>query len=272
MAVKIAIGHARVSKGDAEEIKNSLESQKSEIINFAEKRLKIKEENILWCIEEEARSSYSERADWAKFEEYIKTACSNPDIKYFISYSQERFCRNSNFSKIYKDRLRKKNVKVRFVSGDIENPESIEGFMQEQMGETFAQVYSMKVSNDTLRGCKENAKTRDKETGYVFKNGGSAPFWLKKKKVVIGQDKSGDDIKKVICVENDTTYTAKLNGEIVSRTMWDWARYYFIELRLNQKLGIEKARDILNELGIPAPRKNIGLQPVYMKQRKMMLY
>ena len=51
MAVKIAIGHARVSKGDAEEIKNSLESQKSEIINFAEKRLKIKEENILWCIE-----------------------------------------------------------------------------------------------------------------------------------------------------------------------------------------------------------------------------
>ena len=68
MAVKIAIGHARVSKGDAEEIKNSLESQKSEIINFAEKRLKIKEENILWCIEEEARSSYSERADWAKFE------------------------------------------------------------------------------------------------------------------------------------------------------------------------------------------------------------
>lgn len=255
MAVKIAIGHARVSKGDAEEIKNSLESQKSEIINFAEKRLKIKEENILWCIEEEARSSYSERADWAKFEEYIKTACSNPDIKYFISYSQERFCRNSNFSKIYKDRLRKKNVKVRFVSGDIENPESVEGFMQEQMGETFAQVYSMKVSNDTLRGCKENAKTRDKETGYVFKIGGSAPFWLKKKKVVIGQDKSGDDIKKVIWVENDTTYTAKLNGEIVSRTMWDWARYYFIELRLNQKLGIEKARDILNELGIPAPRK-----------------
>ena len=177
MAVKIAIGHARVSKGDAEEIKNSLESQKSEIINFAEKRLKIKEENILWCIEEEARSSYSERVDWAKFEEYIKTACSNPDIKYFISYSQERFCRNSNFSKIYKDRLRKKNVKVRFVSGDIENPESVEGFMQEQMGETFAQFYSMKVSNDTLRGCKENAKTRDKETGYVFKNGGSAPFW-----------------------------------------------------------------------------------------------
>ena len=54
--------------------------------------------------------------------------------------------------------------------------------MQEQMGETFAQVYSMKVSNDTLRGCKENAKTRDKGTGYVFKNGGSAPFWLKKKK------------------------------------------------------------------------------------------
>lgn len=42
---------------------------------------------------------------------------------------------------------------------------------------------------------------------------------------------------------------------MVSKTMWEWARYYFVELRLNQKLGIEKARDILNELEIPAPRK-----------------
>ena len=34
MSKIVAIGHARVSKGDSEEIKNSLASQKREILNI----------------------------------------------------------------------------------------------------------------------------------------------------------------------------------------------------------------------------------------------
>ncbi len=254
MSVKIAIGHARVSKGDAEEIKNSLASQKREIEKILYK-YGVNENEVIWYIEEEARSAYSERADWSVFNEAITEACSNPNIKYFFDYSQERFCRNRNLSQRYKEELRKANVKLVFVSNNIEDPDSDDGFVADCTYEMLSEMYSRKVGKDTLRGCKENAMTRDAETGYVYKNGGSAPFWLKKKKLVIGKDKSGEDIKKVIWIKNDNIYTAKINGKMVSKTMWDWARYYFIELRLNQKLGIEKARDVLNELGIPAPRK-----------------
>ena len=248
-----AIGHCRVSKGDTNEIKNSLASQKSEILKLAE-RIGIKEDEIKWYIEDEARSSYSLRADWQMFDNAINEACTNSSIKYFLDYSQERFCRNISKSNIYKMLLEQNKVKLCFVCGNIEDRNTIEGFTQDKINEVFAELYSRKISLDTLRGCKENAQTRDPETGYAFKNGGSAPFWLKPKKVSIGQNRYGEDIKKIIWVENDTMHSAILNGKYTTKSMWEWSRYYFLELRLNQKLGIEKARDILNELEIPAPR------------------
>lgn len=250
----VAIGHARVSKGDSEEIKNSLASQKREILNIIGD-YELQKDEMKWYIEEEARSAYSERSDWSVFNEAIAEACSNPDIKYFFDYSQERFCRNRFLSQRYKAELRKAGAKLVFVSNNIDDPDSDDGFIADCTYEMLSEMYSRKVGKDTLRGCKQNAITRDLETGYVYKNGGSAPFWLKSKKVVIGQDKLGEDIKKVIWVENDKIHTAKLNGKMISKTMWEWAKYYFVELRLNQKLGIDKARDILNELEIPAPRK-----------------
>jgi site-specific DNA recombinase len=248
-----AIGHCRVSKGDNDEIKNSLKSQKSEIEKFTS-RLNIKPDEIKWFIEEEARSAFSDRADWTKFEEAINEACTNPDIKYFIDFSQERFCRNRTRSQIYKNKLRKHNIKLRFASGDVENPDSMEGFVLDCTGEMLAEMYSRKVGSDTLRGCLENAITRDPETGYAYKNGGAAPFWLKAKRVSIGKDKYGDDIRKTIWIENDNIHTATINRKKVTKTIWEWSKYYFIELRLNQQLGYDKARDVLNELGIPAPR------------------
>lgn len=248
-----AIGHCRVSKGDKDEIQNSLKSQQSEIIKLA-LRLNIKESEIKWYIESEARSAFKENANWSKFEEAIEEACTNPTINFFLEYNQDRFARNIKLSQLYKDKLKNANVQLRFSSGDIENPDSVEGLVLGNTFEMLAQLYSTKVGLDTLRGCKENARTRDKETGFAFKNGGSAPFWLKSKKVVIGLDKNGEDIKKTIWVENDTIHTAIIDGKPVTKTLWEWSRFYFIELRLNRKLGIEKARDILNEYEVPAPR------------------
>lgn len=248
-----AIGHCRVSKGDTDEIKNSLNSQKSEIERFANK-LGIMPKQIKWFIEEEARSAYSDRADWSLFEQAIDEACQNYDIKYFIDFSQERFCRNRKRSQSYKDKLRKHNVKLRFVSGDVEDPDSDSGFWQDGIQEMVAEAYSRKVGSDTLRGCLENAITRDPKTGFAFKNGGAAPFWLKAKRVVVGADKYGDDIRKTIWVENDNVHTAIIDNKEVTKTIWEWARHYFLKLRLNQQLGLDKARDVLNDLEIPAPR------------------
>lgn len=253
MAYK-AIGYCRVSKGDQKEIENSLQSQKNEIIKFATYKLGLNEDEIRWFIIEEANSAFTERADWTILEEAINIACDNK-FKYFISFNQERFCRERYRSQGYKRKLKRAKVQIRFVSGDVENPNTLGGYMMDATGEVFAGFFSIKISEDTLRGCKENASTRDLETGYAYKNGGKPPFWLKSQKNIIGTDCRGEEIKKTIWVKNDNVYVAQIDEKIVSKTMWEWARYYFIELRLNQKLGIDKARDILNELEIPAPRK-----------------
>ena len=252
---KIAIGQCRVSKGDKEEIENSLRSQKSEILTLA-KTLGIREEQIDWFIEDEARSSYQDRANWELFENKISAACKDSNIAYFLSYSQERFCRNSRRSKQYKDKLRKSGIKIRFVTGDVKDPNSIEGFVQEQTGEMFAQMYSMKVSNDTLRGCKENARTRDKEKGYIYQNGGSAPFWLMPQKVTIGVNKYGEDIHKTIWVENTTSHIATINGKQVVKTLWNWGKYIFIELRLKQGLSYAQIASFANSIRLPITRNS----------------
>ena len=252
---KIAIGQCRVSKGDKAEIENSLNSQKSEIRKLADK-LGIKDEQINWFVEDEARSAYQDRANWASFEAKIEEACKNPDIAYFLSYSQERFCRDSRRSQQYKDKLREAGIEVRFVIGDIPDPNSINGFMQERTGEMFAQVYSMKISDDTLRGCKENAQTRDAETGYVYQNGGSAPFWLMPVKKNIGTDHYGRAVTKTIWDKNTNIYTANYNRKEMSKTMWDWGKYIFLTLRLKQGKSLNEIADFVNEIGLPISRNS----------------
>ena len=250
---KIAIAQCRVSKGDKAEIENSLRSQQSEILVLAEK-LGIKEEQIDWFIEEEARSSYQERANWNPFEDKIDEACNNPNICYFLAYSQERFCRNSRRSKLYKDKLRSNGIEIRFVSGDVEDPNSDGGYWQEGIQELVAEGYSRKVSSDTLRGCKQTARTRDPETGYVYKNGGTAPFWLIPVKKVIGTNQYGKAITKTIWDKNKNIYTAKYNGQEISKTMWDWGKYIFLELRLNQAKSLDEIVDFINKIGLPVSR------------------
>lgn len=252
---KLAIGQCRVSKGDKAEIENSLKSQQAEILTLADK-LGIKEEQIDWFVEKDARSSYQDRANWALFENKIEEACNNPNIAYFLSYSQERFCRNSKRSKLYKDMLRKAGLEVRFVTGDIADPNSDSGFMQEGMQELLAEGYSRKVASDTLRGCKQNAQTRDPETGYIYQNGGSAPFWLTPKKTVIGVNKYGEEITKTIWIENTAIHTAKIKGKDIAKTMWEWGKYLFIELRLKQGKSYSEIADFANEIKLPIARKS----------------
>ncbi len=252
---KIAIAQCRVSKGDKAEIENSLRSQQAEILVLAEK-LGIKEEQIDWFIEEEARSSYQERANWKPFEDKIDEACNNPDICYFLAYSQERFCRNRRRSNQYKDKLRSNGIEIRFVSGDVEDPNSDGGYWQEGIQELVAEGYSRKVSSDTLRGCKQTARTRDTETGYVYRNGGTAPFWLMPVKKNIGTDHYGRVMTKTIWDKNTNIYTATYKGQNISKTMWEWGKYIFLELRLKQGKSLNEIVNFINEVGLPVSRNS----------------
>ena len=255
MVKKIAIGQCRVSKGDKIEIENSLKSQQTEIRIFAEK-LGIKEEEIDWFIEDEARSSYQDRANWSLFEAKVNEACNNPDIAYFLSYSQDRFCRNRTRCLLYREKLEKANIKILFVDGYVPDPNSNSGLWQGGIQELVAESYSRKVGEDTLRGCKQNAQTRDVETGYAYQNGGSAPFWLMPHKIQIGVDKCNKPIEKTIWVKNDTIFTATINGKLVSKSMWNWGKYIFLELRLKQGKSYNEIAEIANELGLPIARNS----------------
>ena len=66
----------------------------------------------------------------------------------------------------------------------------------------MAEWYSRDIAHETLRGCKENARTRDLESGYVYQNGGSAPFWLKPYKVLKGKDSQGLPFYRTYWAEN----------------------------------------------------------------------
>lgn len=256
MTTKVAIGQCRVSKGDDEMIKNSLQSQKREIIQLAISKLGIAEDEIEWCIEEKARSSYDEDADWSIFDEAINKAIETPSIKFFLSYNQDRFCRNNTKSKMYKQLLSQGGVEVRYVQGDVEDRNSDCGFLQDSMQEMMSEWYSRKVGHDTLRGCKENARTRDPESGYVYQNGGSAPFWLKPYKILKGKDSQGTPFYRTYWAENTDIYSANINGEIVSKTMWEWGKYIFLELRLRQAKSYKDIADFANTIKLPISRKS----------------
>lgn len=130
------------------------------------------------------------------------------------------------------------------------------GFIQDSLQEMISEWYSRKIANETLRGCKENARTRDPESGYVYQNGGSAPFWLKPYKVLKGKDTQGTPFYRTYWAENTDIYSAKINGEVVSKTMWEWGKFIFLELRLRQAKSYKDIADFANAIKLPISRKS----------------
>ena len=103
--------------------------------------------------------------------------------------------------------------------------------------------------------CLTNAKHRDEETNWCYKNGGLPPYGYKIHRVLVGKKKNGDPLFKSVWVENDNVVTCKINGKEVSKTVAAWAQYILIDLRLAKGWGFDKIRDHLNEIGLHAPRK-----------------
>ena len=113
----------------------------------------------------------------------------------------------------------------------------------------------MKISLDTKRACIQNAQTIDQETGYVYQNGGSAQFWLMPYKRQIGVDKYQKPITRTYWAENTTIHTATIGGKTVSKTMWEWGKYIFIDLRLKQCKSYKEIADFANSIKLPIARK-----------------
>jgi hypothetical protein len=112
---------------------------------------------------------------------------------------------------------------------------------------TFAknEAYSREVAFHTRKGCRANIRTRDPETGWCYKNGGSASFGNSLKRLERGTN-HGRPIYKTIWVPNE---------EIVSgRPVREWARTLLVELA-GEGYSLDYIRDFLNRNKIPAARK-----------------
>lgn len=247
-----AIGRARVSEGSEDEIRNSLKTQ---VENIKELANKLNVGKIYWFIEKQAVSAYKFGGDTELFKKAREFACLNTNVKYFLQLDQTRFCRDRRSSINFKHELRKNGIEVRFVHGDIENKESTIGILMDALQEAKAQADNVEHAERVLSRCKTNAKDRDKETGWCFKNGGLPLYGYKRHRIEYGKKKNGDPLLKTIWIENDEIVTCVTGGKSLSKTVAGWARYILFDLRLKKGMSFDKIRDHLNEIGLPAPRK-----------------
>ena len=133
-----------------------------------------------------ALKRYALNRDWDVVAEYVDEAesarsANRPAFKEMITAAKDktkpfdailvwklsRFARNREDSVIYKSLLRRRQISV--VSMNEQVDESPAGSLLEGIIEVIDEFYSANLSQDTIRGMKENA-------ARGFRNGGSVPF------------------------------------------------------------------------------------------------
>jgi DNA invertase Pin-like site-specific DNA recombinase len=101
----------------------------------------------------------------------------NPPFQAILVWKLSRFARNREDSIIYKSLLRKQGIQVVSINEPVDDTPS--GKLLEGIIEVIDEFYSANLSQDVLRGMKENA-------GRGFRNGGRAPYGYIRVKVQDG--------------------------------------------------------------------------------------
>lgn len=94
--------------------------------------------------------------------------CETEEPDYLITWSSSRFARNKVDAGFYKKRVSEANVKIVYVSMEVDT-DTTGGWLLDGVMEIFDELYSRQVSADTRRSLMKNAKE-----GYW--NGGRLPF------------------------------------------------------------------------------------------------
>jgi site-specific DNA recombinase len=112
------------------------------------------------------------------FKEMI-AASKNKDRPFdlILVWKLSRFARNREDSILYKSLLRKRGISVISINEQVD--ESPAGHLLEGIIEVIDEFYSINLSQDTVRGMKENASRG-------FYNGGFAPYGYKRTKMMVG--------------------------------------------------------------------------------------
>ena len=158
--MKVAI-YARVSS-DRQDIDLSISAQLKALRQYASRDIHTVVKEYI----DEAESGRS--IDRPGFKQMIVAARQKPvPFEAILVWKLSRFARNREDSIIYKSLLRKQGIQVISINEPVEDTPS--GRLLEGIIEVIDEFYSANLSQDVLRGMRENA-------GRGFCNGGRAPY------------------------------------------------------------------------------------------------
>lgn len=166
--------YARVSSEKQAEKDLSLPAQLKTLREYALKR----NWNIIEEFIDEAESART--ADRPAFQKMISFAKQkNPPFNVILVWKLNRFARNREDSIIYKSLLRKRGIQIVSINENLD--EGPTGKLLEGIIESIDEFYSENLSQDTIRGLKENALRG-------FWNGGICPFGYEFELVKVGNN------------------------------------------------------------------------------------
>ena len=229
-----ALAYARVSTPDQADADLSIPAQLKAIRVYAEaNKIVILDEYV-----DEGISAFHDEGKRLAFNALIQHAIAEPDLRYILVHDSSRFCRNKYKSAAIKGELLKQGITVVPVSSPYD-PRTIDGAWRESIDETMAMTSSMTTAFHTRKSMTENASRRDPETGYCYKNGGSAPYGYQLKQVSVGKDRNYKERHKLLWGINPET------APILRQIVVDW--------RIGEGLSYKDIRDRLNDFNIPGP-------------------
>lgn len=240
--MKKAVIYARYSSHSQRD--ESIEGQLRECQEYA-----IKNDYII--LEEYCDRALTGKSDnRAAFQKMIRDAKNNK-FNYVLVYKLDRFARNRYDSAMYKNMLKKHNIKVVSIKENISD--SPEGIILESVLEGMAEYYSANLSQNIKRGMTENA-LQCKYNGSGLALGYSItpdkhfeinPAGAKIVQEIYELYARGRTVTDIITYCNEKGYKTQLGAEFNKNSL--------NKILTNEKyIGTYKHGDIVIENGIPA--------------------
>ena len=214
-----AVAWARVSTDMQEERGLSIPGQLREIRAYAARHgIEIVEEF------HEAASAFHDEAKRAEFHRMLATARSDPSIDLILVHDYSRFSRDSLGARLLVRDLRQAGIQVVSLNDPPFDVETPTGVLIEAV--TFAknEAYSREMSFHVRKGFRANIQTRDPETGWNYKNGGSPPWGYRGVNSRRGKRANRPAIKRIWEMDNTV---------VSGKRVHEWARYCLVEMAGN---------------------------------------
>jgi site-specific DNA recombinase len=237
-----AYAWARVSTDGQNERGQSIPEQFREVRAYAaSKGIEIVDEFS------EATSAFQHEEKRVEFHRMLSQAKADPRVNAILVHDYSRFSRDSLHARTLIRELLKKGIGVLSATDLMADPESVAGVYLEAINHAKNEAYSREVAFHTRKGCRSNVQTQHPGTGHYYTNGGQPLWGYRIRKMVIGQDKKGEEIKKSIWVLDDTI--------VAGRPIHEWVHHVLVEMA-GQGASLNEMRDFCEAKGLPARRGN----------------